>query len=230
MPAKQIEVTGIGLVSIYKRRDAKSIKLTIQPTGGVRVTMPTWLPYRAGLEYVKSKADWINQHQKTQILMLDGKKIGKYHRLKFVPAHVESITSRVTDTEVRIAYPASLSSRDPDVQAKAVAACEKALRQEAAKLLPQRLDQLASKFGYDYSGVSIKKLKSRWGSCNHQQHISLSLFLMLLPWQLIDYVLLHELNHTKHLNHSASFWAEIENHMPNAKQLRKELRIHQPTL
>ncbi|MGZ6005017.1 MAG: M48 family metallopeptidase, partial [Candidatus Saccharimonadales bacterium] len=116
------------------------------------------------------------------------------------------------------------------VQAKALIGCERALRQEAETLLPQRLKQLADKHDYSYTGVDIKKLKSRWGSCNQHHHISLNLYLMMLPWALIDYVLLHELNHTKHLNHSPSFWTEIETKMPHAKQLRKQLRAFQPSL
>ncbi len=230
MPFKQIEVAGIGTVKIYKRRNAKSIRITILPTGGVRLIMPNWLPYRAGLEYAKSKADWIEQHQKVQVTLHDNKQIGKYHRLVFIPAAVETIRSRLTPMEVRVTYPKQLLAADIKVQHTAVQACEKALRQEAESLLPQRLKQLAIKYHYEYSNATIKKLKSRWGSCNQQQEISLSLFLMLLPWQLIDYVLVHELNHTKHLNHSKSFWAEMEHHLPNAKTLRKQLRDHQPAL
>jgi predicted metal-dependent hydrolase len=230
MSTKQIEVADIGIINLYKRRNARSIKITILPKGGVRVTIPTWLPYRAGLEYAKSKSDWIKQHQKIDVKLLNGKRIGKYHRLVFNPMERAGIGTQVTGTEVRVSFPVNLSAQSPQVQSKAITACERALRHEALQLLPQRLDQLAANHNYDYSGVSIKKLKSRWGSCNHEQHISLNLFLMLLPWQLIDYVLVHELNHTKHLNHSQAFWREMEVNLPNAKVLRRQLRLYQPTL
>ena len=230
MPAKKVEVAEIGTVSLYKRRNARSIKITILPSGGVRVTMPNWLPYRSGIEYAKSKVDWIKQHQTVQVKLLQGKRVGKYHRLVFQTAATETIKTRVTDSEIKVIYPVELSVQTEAVQTRALLACEKALRQEAETLLPQRLDQLASKFGYQYRSVSIKKLKSRWGSCDHQQRISLNLYLMLLPWTLIDYVLVHELNHTKHLNHSRQFWAEIELHLPGAKNLRRQLRLYQPSL
>lgn len=230
MPTKTVEIDGLGQLNIYKRRNAKSIRITILPTGGTRVTIPSWLPYRAGLEYAKSKADWIKQHQKVQIKLLSGRRVGKYHRLTFIPTNSTKITTRVTDTEVRVSYPSSSTPQSTTVQIKAKQACEKALRNEAETLLPQRLNQLAVKFGYDYSGVSIKKLKSRWGSCNHQKHISLNFFLMQLPWPLIDYVLLHELNHTEHLNHSRSFWSQMEKHSPDVKHLRRELKVFQPAL
>lgn len=231
MSAKHVELAEIGQVSIYKRRNARSIKITILPKGGVRVTIPAWLPYRTGLEYAKSKRAWILQHAKPQVQLLNNKRIGKYHRLIFTPSSkTSSVTVRISDSEVKVSFPVDMSPGSPTVQAKALEGCDRALRQEAEQLLPQRLQQLAIKHDYSFSSVSIRKLKSRWGSCNQKHQISLNLYLMLLPWPLIDYVLVHELNHTKHLNHSASFWAEIEAKLPNAKASRRELRQHQPSL
>jgi predicted metal-dependent hydrolase len=230
MPSKKVEIVGLGQLNIYKRRNAKSIRITILPSGGTRVTMPSWLPYKAGVEYAKSKSDWIKQHQIVKLKLLNGRRIGKYHRLVFLPSTSPRISVKITSTEVRINCPPGTNSQSPSVQIKAQQACEKALRQEATTLLPQRLDQLASKYDYSYSSVSIKKLKSRWGSCNHHKQISLNFFLMQLPWPLIDYVLLHELNHTEYLNHSPSFWSQMEKHIPNVKMLRRELKVFQPAL
>lgn len=230
MPSKTVEVAGIGQLKIYKQRNAKSIRITILSSGGVRVTLPNWLPYRAGVEYAKNKTEWINQNIKTPINLLSGRRIGKHHRLIFIPVAGSNITIKITENEIKICYPSLLSPQSASVQQKAQLACEKALRSEAVKLLPQRLDQLAIKYGYSYSGVSIKKLKSRWGSCNQQKHISLNFFLMQLPWEFIDYVLLHELNHTEHLNHSRSFWSQMERHRPDTKKLRQQLKVYQPAI
>src|SRR5205814_2081858 len=116
------------------------------------------------------------------------------------------------------------------VQSAALKASVRALRKEAEALLPQRLATLADQTGLSYRNVSVKQLKSRWGSCSSAKDITLNLFLMQLPWHLIDYVLLHELVHTKVMRHGEPFWRELERHVSQPKQLRHEIGTYQPTL
>jgi Predicted metal-dependent hydrolase len=104
---------------------------------------------------------------------------------------------------------------------------EMELRKEASVFLPQRLAELASKNEFTYTSVKITKSKTRWGSCSSKKTINLSLYLMLLPLHLIDYVLLHELCHTKHMNHGPNFWLLMERVCKGkAKIWRKELRTY----
>ncbi len=104
------------------------------------------------------------------------------------------------------------------------------MRAQAEQLLPQRLEALASEHGFEYKDVAIKQLKSRWGSCDQQKHIVFNLFLMQLPWELIDYVILHELTHTRHLHHGPKFWGDMESILPRLKVYRRAMRSHQPVL
>ena len=100
-----------------------------------------------------------------------------------------------------------------------------ALRKKALSFLPAQLARLASLHGFVYSEVKIRKSRTRWGSCSSKKTISLSLYLMILPEHLIEYVLLHELCHTVQMNHSAAFWNLLNKYTDNkAKELRKELR------
>lgn len=102
---------------------------------------------------------------------------------------------------------------------------EKALRHEAKRLLPERLLALAKHFGFICTGVKIFNSKTHWGSCTPRKSINLSLSLMLLPWHLIDYVLLHELCHTIEMNHSDRFWKLLDGVTNNrAHALRQELK------
>lgn len=102
---------------------------------------------------------------------------------------------------------------------------EKALRHEAKRLLPERLLALAKHFGFTCTGVKIFNSKTHWGSCTPRKSINLSLSLMLLPWHLIDYVLLHELCHTIEMNHSDRFWKLLDGVTNNrAHALRQELK------
>jgi hypothetical protein len=194
--------------------------------------MPYWLPYTAGEQFVRSKQDWITAHQpRKQEHLQNGQSIGKAHRLYFIPdPYLTKPKTHVTDTEIRITLPSDMATSDPSSQDAAATAGIRALRKEAETLLPQRLRTLSEQTGLRYASVSVRQLKSRWGSCDSHKEITLSLFLMQLPWQLIDYVLIHELTHTKVMRHGTPFWQELEKHFPNAKQLRKEMASYQPIL
>ena len=102
----------------------------------------------------------------------------------------------------------------------------KEIRKKAKQYLPLRVEFLAKKHGFKYEKVSCRNQKTRWGSCSSQNHISLNIALVLLRPALIDYVILHELTHIKHKNHSADFWNALEAILPNYKVLRRELRKH----
>jgi len=78
-------------------------------------------------------------------------------------------------------------------------------RVEAKERLTTRLNRLAEKHGFTYNKVSIRSQKSRWGSCSHRNNISLNIKLVLLPKELMDYVILHELVHSRIHNHTKRF-------------------------
>lgn len=232
MATKQVSLENIGAVTLYKRRGNRSLRLSVTAHGEVRVSMPHWLPYKAGEQFALSKKQWILAHQaKSSRAQLEhGQHVGKAHRLHFESRLAAAkISTRLVPNEIRITHPVTLAAGHPSVQLAARSASIRALRKEAEQLLPQRLQTLSEKTGLSYRNVSVKHLKSRWGSCSSAKDITLNVFLMQLPWHLIDYVLVHELAHTKVMRHGTPFWEELELHMPTAKQLRKEINQHQPT-
>ncbi len=232
MATKTVELPDIGTVTLYKRRGNRSLRLSVGAGGEIRVSLPSWVPYKAGEQFVLSKAAWIMQHrQQTGAGLTHGQVVGKAHRVRFVPtAQTSRVSTRLHQNQIEITHPTQYESHHPEVQKAAQSASIRALRKEAEMLLPQRLRSLAEKTGFTYNSVGVKQLKSRWGSCTAEKDITLNLFLMQLPWHLIDYVLLHELTHTKVMRHGAPFWHELEKHVPRAKQLRKEMAKHQPAL
>lgn len=218
-------------VKIYKRRSSRNLRLTLAPNGEVRVSIPTWTPYRVGLEFARSRRTWIASQQRPETPLGDGQAVGKAHRLRFAPvAGATRVSGRIKQTEIIIQYPEHLSAADPAVQAAARRAGIRALRRQAESLLPARLEQLAARHGFTYRSVTIKQMKGRWGSCDQHANIVLNLYLMQLPWASIDYVLLHELTHTRLLRHGPDFWQAMEKLLPDVRQLRKAMRDHQPVL
>lgn len=87
----------------------------------------------------------------------------------------------------------------------------------ARRTLVDRLAELARRNGFSYNRVSIRRQKTRWGSCSSRNNISLNMSLVLLPLELMDYVILHELLHTRIRNHSRRFWAELDTLVGDAR-------------
>jgi len=95
---------------------------------------------------------------------------------------------------------------------------------KAKTTLVKRLKWLAGKYGFSYNRVFIRNQKTRWGSCSSKNNISLNMKLVRLPDELVDYVILHELAHTRINNHGKAFWAEMDKLVGNGKQMSSKLR------
>ena len=132
---------------------------------------------------------------------------------------------KLDNSILHIACPLETRFESDEVQLILKGFLEKALRHEAKRLLPDRLKTLADRYKLTFTSVRIMNSKTRWGSCSTHKSINLSLSLMLLPWHLIDYVLLHELCHTVEMNHSDRFWKLLNEITENrALMLRQELK------
>lgn len=231
MPSKQFSLAGFGDITIAKRASNRNIRLSLKADGSVLVTVPSWATYHSGLTFAQSKLAWIQEQVPKKSVLQDGQAVGKYHHLQLSPTHgLAAPRTLVTKTAVIVRYPADWQSDDSHVQTIAEAACIRALRAQANQLLPQRLEQLAVQHGFHFNEVRIKRLKGRWGSCDQKQRIVLNLFLMQLPWDCIDYVLLHELTHTNILRHGPPFWDAMHKLIPNLTAIRKQMREHRPVL
>lgn len=230
MAVKKFEIEGIGTVALYKRRGARNIRLSITHAGEVRVTLPSWAPYQAGLEFVQSKADWIEQEKPELSLIEHGHPVGKAHHIVFEAGQGDNVSTRVTGNEVRVLLPIGVRWDSPEAQKAANSVGVRALKKEASRLLPHRLQALADQHGYTFKSVAIKQLKGRWGSCSEHKDIILNCFLMKLPWDLIDYVLLHELAHTRVMAHGPAFWEEMSGPLPHVQMLRQQMKSYKPVL
>jgi len=231
MAQKVFDIEGVGEVIVSKRRGSKNLRLSINSKGQVRVSLPPWTPYAVGVSFAQSRRQWIIEHaqKNPQSLLKHDDRIGKSYRLRFIKLpETQKMSVRISNNEVVVKIPSS--SNAADIQKAAKRASEKALRADAEALLPQRLRQLADKHRVAYKGVTVKKLTGRWGSCSSAGQIALSYYLIQLPWNLIDYVIIHELVHTRYLNHGPDFWTEFKKLLPEARQLQKQIRNYKPLL
>jgi len=103
-------------------------------------------------------------------------------------------------------------------------------RRDARKILVRRLAELAGKYGFKYNRIFIRNQKTRWGSCSAKNNISLNVKLVRLPEALRDYILIHELIHTRIKNHSRKFYAELYRIVGDWKLLDSRLKKYGPCL
>ena len=105
---------------------------------------------------------------------------------------------------------------------------KKVLMKKAKEYLPYRLEYYAKLYGYKYEKCRLTHANTRWGSCSSNKTISLNIGLMKLPEPLRDYVILHELAHLNHMDHSKAFWEEVGRHDKNYKIHNKKIKLFSP--
>lgn len=96
----------------------------------------------------------------------------------------------------------------------------------ARALVHARLGYFNSYYGFAYKKVFIRNTRTRWGTCSALRNLSFNYRVVRLPPALLDYIVVHELCHLAHLNHSPQFWKQVARALPNWKTLRKELKKH----
>lgn len=107
---------------------------------------------------------------------------------------------------------------------------KKVLMKKAREYLPYRLEYLAKLYGYNYEKCRLSHANTRWGSCSSNRTISLNIGLMKVPEELRDYVIIHELAHLNHMDHSKDFWAEVGQHDKKYKLHEKALKSFSPKI
>jgi len=222
--ASKLAIDGLDDIDLVRNSRSKRVKLRINHDGKAEVTAPPYVPIFVIKRFVSSKTEWINKHQSPKSRITDGMKIGRGHYVKVSRGAKFSVRS--VPPEIRVILRSDQEIEDDEVQKKLETLAIESLRKQAKINFPSRVGFWANKGAGTYKSVSIKLIKSRWGSYTSEGKISLSLFMAQLPDELIDYVIVHELSHSVHMNHSSDFWKQVEKFLPNYKKLRKDLKSY----
>ena len=98
------------------------------------------------------------------------------------------------------------------------------LQQEACRKIPERTAYFAEKIGVSYGRITLRQQKTRWGSCIANGNLNFNWRLVLMPPEILDYVVVHELAHRKEMNHSSKFWTIVEQEMPDYQERKQRLK------
>lgn len=220
-----------GKIHFVVRRSARNITMRVKEDG-LHVTTPPYRSITALLEAIapfRERLRNVCSEVKPKPFDLNFSIEAECFRLKLETSPLKNFTVSMRDETVVIACPAHTDFTTDRVQTLVKNAVMRAMRKKAEEYLPPLVQYWSSLFDLPYNKVTISKARSRWGSCSSKRDISLSFYLMLLPAHLMDYVILHELAHTREMNHGPKFW-ELLNQLTDGKALalRKELRMHRP--
>ncbi len=231
MIEKTICIDGIGDILFRHSSRARHLNITVKPFVGARISIPIGMSYNSAVRIVTEKKLWLQQHlvkmrelEKQQTIYDENSGYcTKNHKLCLKKANRNTVSVRLSGEKINVLYPSELKTSSTEVQSAIRIGIERALKIEAKTYLPDQVKMLAVKFKFDFNKLTLKNIKSRWGSCSRNNNINLSIHLMRLPEHLIDYVILHELAHTVHHNHSKRFWELLDKLTGGAKILDKEL-------
>ena len=215
--------------SLRVSRRVRYARLRIMPFGGLEVVIPPRFPRHRVAGLVAQHESWARQQLARQArlraeirlpaalsLALDGSTTPIRYANAAAPLQGELFAdaSEVSDEHIL------LQSAD---QQAAIRELRRWIRNRARRLLPPMLDRVARQTGLDYRRLSIRSQKTRWGSCSSRGNISLNDQLLFLPPDSVEYLMIHELCHRRHLNHSRAFWALVESHCPAYRSHEKLL-------
>jgi len=224
---------------LRRSKKARRINIKIKPFQGVELIIPFNGNETDAVNFLVSKKDWVKKAL-DKIAEKENSLTVFNENTRFKTRSFRLLIEKETRNDIRLLlangilhvyYPSDINVEDEVVQKAIRYGIEEGLRREAKAFLPGRLTWLASEYGFRFNKVTIKNLKTRWGSCSGVNNINLNLHLMRLPDELIDYVLLHELCHTVVKNHGKGFWALLNKVTNNqARELDKMMNNYQTSI
>ena len=228
---------GIGTVRFEHSKRARRLNISIKSDSDIRVAVPAGVSFLIARQFFNEHLDWVLKSirrlkhlEKSQPITDFTNVATREHRLVLRPDSSAKLTVKISNGAILVKYPKTLRDADPVLQFIIRKGLIEAYRIEAKNYLPGRVAQLADQFGFKYKKVDIKNMKSRWGSCSAKNNINLNLQLLRFDNEVIDYVILHELLHTRIKNHNIHFWQALQKLCPDYKKLKNQLKIHKPYL
>lgn len=204
------------------RSNRKTLALTVTRAGDLIVRAPFNLPEFEIFKFIEEKDAWI----KSKIAKIKSKEeknpdLLNYQSFLLFGKRYKTVLSENVKSAKFVDENCFIPKGTKDECVHKVVLLYKRL---AKKWLEERTVEISNCLGLPFSSFKISDTKGRWGACSSKKEINLNFRVVCLPQVLIDYVIVHELTHTKEMNHSAKFWEKVERVLPDYKKRRKALK------
>jgi len=214
-----IHLPGDPPLAVQLRRSARAKRLALKVSrldGAVTLTLPLRASKRSGLAFLADRADWL----RNAVEGLEG------------PVTVDLGTQIPIEGALRALAPAAVRTARIDddrlivPQGRPALAAQAYLKLRARDRLAERVAVHAQALGRPHGKLTLRDTRSRWGSCTPSGDLMFSWRLIMAPPRILDYVAAHEVAHLVQMNHSAAFWAEVQNLFPAHQEARRWLKAH----
>lgn len=209
---------------------SRSIKIKIEASGEVVVVTPNRISSRAVESFVEQQTAWIEQHLakinlKKKVSETDDSValFGKVYQKKIVNKPTIPRGVSVGSRQLIINVP-SPELPAAELKTKVQTYITRFLKNTAEQYIVPRTHQLAKHMGISFGTITLRQQKSRWGSCSSQGNLNFNWRLIHAPTEVIDYVIIHELAHRRHMDHSTAFWNLVSHYDPAYKEHRGWLK------
>jgi predicted metal-dependent hydrolase len=226
------KISDIQDVLFERSKRAKRINISIRPVRGIRVAVPYGFSFKQAEAVFKNNISWVREkmikikkiEDRQPLFGLSGQVETNWHRLKIIPNGSEKFNTKIRGADYYLYVPEGLNIENDSIQSAIRSVLIEIYRSEAKEYLPARVKELAGQHGFHYNRVYIKCQKTLWGSCSGKLNINLNLNLMRIPEELREYIIFHELVHTKIPNHSQEFWQKLAEYIDDPEQKDKQLK------
>ncbi|MCZ8155543.1 MAG: SprT family zinc-dependent metalloprotease [Leptospira sp.] len=226
MVNSKISYPGLGYLCELRQIRSKNVSLTVYPNNRIVLRYPRHVSKKFIHDFLIERSEWVkNQYEKNdsqnpkKTSFEDGEVLPLFGSKKKV-VHTKTNQSQCTDTEL-ILNVKSIRSENGRIKL-----AKKILRDELERRSLPKLRKYLQKVGTSNYNTNFKLMRSLWGSCTHENKITLNLALVFCPEFVLNYVILHEVAHTKERNHSSKFWNQVESLDPDYKEAEKWIKIH----
>jgi hypothetical protein len=223
-------------VRLVRTDRRKTVSISLED-GAIRVLAPKRLSERRIQEIIDNKSNWIGKRLKDQASApkIESKKFMDGETFPYLGKHYTFQRRRYIESSVKLKSGRLISTLDSTVSEKETIEIHRAqvtnwYRDRAADVLAQKTAQHGDVLKLTPSAIRIKNYKARWGSCSINGEISYNWKIVMAPPRIIDYVIIHELSHLVHHNHSDKFWRQVGKSFPEYRECRTWLRNFGQTL
>lgn len=210
--------------TIKRSGRSKRLSIRISERKGLELVIPLSASQKKAIEFLNLKYDWVQKHRhilqaKPEVTIIlpetiHLETIGELWQVRY-GQRISSSYYSSDATQTLLLKQETMAS---------VLHLKKWLKQKAKVHLAALTQQYSQQYGIPYNSLNVRYQRTRWGSCSQNKNINLNCKLMLLPIELTHYIIVHELIHTRHFNHSPDFWAAVSEIVPNQLELRKQLK------